>query len=98
MHHFLLELGLQHTRVTFIISMLSLSLVIIALLMHFILSLDAIILGIVVVMSILYYLLNINKQVNEWKQKSNSWRFILHEKVPQFRISILTIFHFQQFS
>ena len=61
MHHFLLELGLQHTRVTFIISMLSLSLVIIAFLMHFILSLDAIILGIVAVLSILYYLLNINK-------------------------------------
>jgi UDP-GlcNAc:undecaprenyl-phosphate GlcNAc-1-phosphate transferase len=68
-HHLFLELGLQHTKVTFIISMLSLSLVIMAFLLHFILSLDIIILGILSVLSIMYFILNINKQVNLWQEK-----------------------------
>ena len=68
-HHLFLELGLKHTKVTFIISMLSLSLVILAFLFHFIWTLDIILLGIVAMLSIMYYILNINKQVNEWQQK-----------------------------
>ncbi len=66
-HHLFLELGLKHTKVTLILSMLSLSLVIIGFALHFILSLHAIIIGILVLLSMMYFMLMINREVNEWQ-------------------------------
>ncbi|MBK9743391.1 MAG: undecaprenyl/decaprenyl-phosphate alpha-N-acetylglucosaminyl 1-phosphate transferase [Saprospiraceae bacterium] len=68
-HHLFLEMGFRQRKVTFIITMLSLCIVILTFLLHFIFSIDSIILGIVIVLSIMYYILNINKQVNEWQEK-----------------------------
>ena len=68
-HHLFLEMGFRQRKVTFIITMLSLCIVILTFLLHFIFSIDSIILGIVVVLSIMYYILNINKQVNEWQER-----------------------------